>query len=110
MKYEYNAKLIRVIDGDTVDALVDLGFDVWLHKRIRLYGINAPESRTKNLQEKRLGLASKGRLEEIMAECGGEFILESRGVGKYGRCLGVLLIGEININQQLIFEGYAEEY
>lgn len=108
--YKYEAKLLRVIDGDTVDALVDLGFDVWVKKRIRLYGIDAPESRTKDLEEKALGLQTKGRLVEIMDDCGGLFILESHGVGKYGRCLGTLLINEVNVNELLISEGLAEEY
>ena len=108
--YKYEAKLLRVIDGDTVDALVDLGFDVWVKKRIRLYGIDAPESRTKDLEEKALGLQTKARLVEIMGDCGGLFILESHGVGKYGRCLGTLLINEVNVNELLISEGLAEEY
>ena len=51
--YEYNAKLLRVVDGDTLDASIDLGFDVWVKKRVRLYGINAPESRTRDLEKKR---------------------------------------------------------
>ena len=111
--YEYKAKLIRVIDGDTIDALIDLGFDVWVKKRIRLYGIDAPESRTKNLEEKALGLKSKERLTQLLEEYNNEFILESRGIGKYGRCLGVLLIGtigEINVNDMLLHEGYATKY
>ena len=111
--YEYRAKLIRVIDGDTVDALIDLGFDVWVKKRIRLYGIDAPECRTKDLEEKALGIKSKERLIEILTNNNGEFILESMGIGKYGRCLGVLLIGtigEINVNNMLLHEGYATKY
>lgn len=111
--YEYKAKLVRVIDGDTIDALIDLGFDVWVKKRIRLYGIDAPESRTKNLEEKALGLKSKERLTQILEGYNNEFILESRGIGKYGRCLGVLLIGtigEINVNDMLLHEGYATKY
>ena len=64
--YTYRAKLIRVIDGDTIDAIIDLGFDVWVKKRIRLNGIDAPETRTKNLTEKEHGLKTKAFLEEIM--------------------------------------------
>ena len=64
--YQYIAKLIRVIDGDTVDALVDLGFDVWVKKRIRLYGINTPETRTRDLEEKKAGIAAKERLETLI--------------------------------------------
>ncbi|MHA1940739.1 MAG: thermonuclease family protein [Candidatus Hodarchaeales archaeon] len=111
--YEYRAKLIRVIDGDTIDAMVDLGFDVWSKKRIRLYGINTPEVRTRDLEEKKAGIHAKERLQELLDGVNGSFILVSRGVGKYGRCLGELLIGEfgeIHINNLLLSEGLAEEY
>ena len=111
--YEYNAKLVRVIDGDTIDALIDLGFDVWVKNRIRLYGINTPEVRTRDLQEKKAGIRSKERLEEILDTVEGKFILLSKGIGKYGRCLGELLIGEfgeIHVNNQLLHEGHAEKY
>ena len=111
--YEYKAKLVRVIDGDTVDAMIDLGFDVWIKKRVRLYGINTPEVRTRDLEEKKAGIAAKDRLQEILDAVGGEFILLSKGVGKYGRCLGELLIGEfgeIHVNNKLLHEGHAEEY
>ena len=64
--YTYKAKIIRVIDGDTVDALIDIGFHVHVKKRIRLYGINAPESRTRDKEEKVRGLAAKARLKEIL--------------------------------------------
>lgn len=120
--YVYKAKLDRIIDGDTVDAVIDLGFDVSVHKRIRLAGIDTPESRTRDLEEKERGLASKARLEEMLE--GGEFILESNEVGKYGRVLGTLFIEKetddnltaepqiikVNINETLVREGYAVEY
>ena len=106
--YTYKAKLDRIIDGDTVDAVIDLGFDVSVHKRIRLAGIDTPESRTRDLKEKERGLASKARLEEMLE--GGEFVLESKEVGKYGRVLGTLFVDEKNINQTLVEEGYAVEY
>jgi|TARA_R110000803_G_C11865025_1_gene307671 micrococcal nuclease len=108
--YLYSAKLIRVIDGDTVDASIDLGFDVWVKKRIRLYGIDTPETRTRDLEEKKAGIAAKERLEALMNDCGGVFTLQSHGVGKYGRCLGTLLIDEVNINELLVIEGLAKEY
>ncbi len=110
MNYEYNATLIRIIDGDTVDAMIDLGFNVWIKKRIRLYGIDAPETRTKNLDEKAAGMKTKERLSQIMNECEGKFVLRSHGVGKYGRCLGTILINNNNINNLLVKEGLAEEY
>ena len=62
--YEYDAKVLRVVDGDTVDALIDIGFSVWVKKRIRLHGINAPESRTRDLIEKKAGLAAKAQFIE----------------------------------------------
>ena len=115
--YTYNAKLEKVVDGDTIDAIVDLGFDTWKRIRIRLNGINAPESRTRDLEEKAKGLAAKARLKEILKLNKNQFMLVSHGVGKYGRCLGeIYLTLELNqvlgdsINAQLISEGHAVEY
>ena len=106
--YTYKAKLDRVVDGDTVDAHIDLGFDITIHKRIRLAGIDTPESRTRDLEEKARGLASKDRLIELLD--GSEFVLESKEVGKYGRVLGTLYIDGTNINDTLVDEGFAVEY
>ena len=106
--YTYKAKLDRVIDGDTVDAHIDLGFDITIHKRIRLAGIDSPESRTRDLEEKARGLAAKNKLIELLDD--GNFILESKEVGKYGRVLGTLHINDININDTLVKEGFAVEY
>ena len=108
--YEYKAKLDRVIDGDTVDAMIDLGFDTWVHKRIRLEGIDAPETRTRDLDEKAQGYVTKERLTSLLEASNGEFMVVSHGVGKYGRCLGTIMIGKENINELLISEGLAEEY
>ena len=108
--YEYNAKLDRVIDGDTVDAMIDLGFDTWVHKRIRLEGIDAPETRTRDLSEKEQGYITKDRLVSLLEAADGEFVVVSHGVGKYGRCLGTIMVGEQNINELLIKEGLAEVY
>ena len=107
--YTYNAKLLKVVDGDTIDALVDLGFDTWKKIRIRLYGIDAWESRTRDLNEKEKGLAAKNRLIEVLGE---EFILVSHGVGKYGRCLGEIFedINSDSVNNLLISEGHAIPY
>jgi len=66
--FEYNATVVRVVDGDTLDAMIDLGFDTWKKIRIRMHGINTPESRTRDLEEKKLGLAAKARLIEILEE------------------------------------------
>lgn len=73
-----------------------------------MVGMNAPESRTRDLEEKARGIAAKIRLEELLEK--GTFILESQGVGKYGRCLGILFVDDININRTLINEGHATEY
>ena len=106
----YNAKCLRVVDGDTVDATVDLGFDTWKKIRIRLVGINTPETRTRDLEEKAKGLAAKNFLIDLLKKHNNEFILHSQGVGKYGRCLGNLFLGDKNVNDLLINEGHAVEY
>ena len=110
--FEYNAKVIRVVDGDTIDAMVDLGFTTFKKVRIRMHGINAPESRTRDLEEKKKGLAAKARLIEMLEETNNEFRLISHGVGKFGRCLGeIYLKGHANsVNKQLIWEGHGTEY
>ena len=116
--YEYKIKLDRVIDGDTIDANIDLGFDVSVKKRIRFLGINTPESRTRDLEEKARGLAAKDRVKQLL-EGTNTITLKSHGVGKYGRCLGELLIDVVDgqekltlesINELLIKEGHAVEY
>lgn len=108
--FEYYARIVEVIDGDTVDAEIDLGFSI-VHKiRIRLNGINTPETRTKNKEEKARGLAAKARLKDLVE---GKIVLvktEKSDVEKYGRYLGVLFIESANINQQLIQEGHAVAY
>ena len=117
--YRYNAKLDRVVDGDTVDAIIDLGFDVHVKKRIRLAGINAPESRTRNKVEKKLGIAAKERLIDMLEGAANVFELESQELGKYGRVLGRLHINklagketltQVCINDCLVKEGHAVEY
>ena len=110
--FEYNATVTKVVDGDTIDAMVDLGFGTWKKIRIRMHGINAPESRTRNLEEKKKGLAAKARLIEMLKENENQFILISHGVGKFGRCLGEIYIKghNISLNKQLISEGHGTEY
>jgi len=116
--YTYKIKLDRVIDGDTIDAYIDLGFDVSIKKRIRFMGINTPESRTRDLEEKARGLAAKDRVKQLL-EGANTIQLKSHGVGKYGRCLGELHIDIVDgkekmtlesINELLIKEGHAVEY
>ena len=107
--FVYQAELDRVVDGDTVGVILDLGFDVKLHKqRVRLHGIDTPESRTRNLAEKKLGLAAKERLKEL---CVGTFKVKSLGKGKYGRILGIPYTEDgQDICKMLIDEGHAVEY
>ena len=117
-KYVYKAKLERVVDGDNVDALIDLGFDTWVKKRIRYMGVDAWESRTRNLAEKEKGLAAKARNKELIEKVSarpGYFLLKSHGLGKYGRVVGEIFIqdedkNDINVNQLLIIEGHAYVY
>ena len=108
--YEYKAVVDRVVDGDTIDVTIDLGFSVWKKMRVRMEGINTPESRTRDLEEKKRGLAAKHFLKDLLANHKNHFILHSHGVGKYGRCLGNLFLGEQNVNDLLINEGHAVEY
>jgi len=111
--FKYNAKVERVIDGDTIDAMIDLGFDTWVSKRIRFYGIDAPESRTRDLEEKKRGKAATAYLSAILDENNNEFILKSHGVGKFGRCLGELFVeslGDLSVQQQMINEGHGVSY
>ena len=84
--YEYKAKLLRVVDGDTIDVQIDLGFHVYHDIRVRLYGINTPESRTRNLKEKALGLKAK-RLTQKFCEQSMWLIIKTIKTGKYGRYL-----------------------
>tara|TARA_R110002012_G_scaffold246127_1_gene421194 strand:+ start:21 stop:389 length:369 start_codon:yes stop_codon:yes gene_type:complete len=116
--YTYNIELLRVVDGDTIDAKIDLGFDVSIKKRIRFSGINTPECRTKDLEEKARGLAAKDRVKQLL-EGTNNIQLTSHGVGKYGRCLGELCIDMLDgketltltsVNELLIKEGHAVEY
>ena len=92
--YIYKAKCLRVVDGDTIDAQIDLGFDTHKVIRIRLVGVNAAESRTRDLEEKAKGLAAKQFVIDILKKHKNEFILHSQGVGKYGRCLGEIFLGD----------------
>ena len=110
--YEYKVKITRVVDGDTVDAEVDLGFDTFIKDRIRLMGIDTPESRTRNKKEKALGLAAKAYLKELLKKNKGNIILRTskEGKGKFGRILGTLLIynGITSVNQMVIDDCYAD--
>ena len=112
--FEYKANLVKVVDGDTIDVDLDLGFGVWLKKqRVRLYGINTPESRTRDLEEKKRGLAAKDRVIELIENCEElsiKTIINKKARGNYGRILADILADGINVNQTLVSEGHAVEY
>jgi micrococcal nuclease len=114
--YNYKATLMRVVDGDTIDAEIDLGFKIFIKERIRLMGIDTPESRTRNLAEKSWGKAASARLSQLLAEANGEFTLvtKKQKKGKFGRILGTLSIstqdGIVDANQVLIDEQLAIPY
>tara|TARA_R110002020_G_scaffold10104_10_gene39197 strand:+ start:544 stop:906 length:363 start_codon:yes stop_codon:yes gene_type:complete len=110
--YEYKAKLKRVVDGDTCDAYIDLGFDVSVKKRIRFMGVDTWESRTRDKEEKVKGLLAKDYTKEMLERNEGSFKLISHGVGKYGRVLGEIFIeGEDkSLNELLKDNGHAYEY
>ena len=105
-------EVIKIVDGDTVDLLIDLGFETYRKTRVRMSGINAWESRTKNLKEKELGLAAKDRRRELCEQAMEKESLKilSTKKEKYGRYLGVLYGNGKNINDLLVSEGHAHLY
>jgi micrococcal nuclease len=110
--YEYKCKVTRVVDGDTCDVNVDLGFNLFTKDRVRLMGIDTPESRTRNLAEKKLGLAAKVRLKELFKGQKSLILKTSKeGKGKFGRILGTIVIDDgRNVNDILCLEGHARPY
>jgi len=117
----YNFRVIeidRVVDGDTIDVTIDLGFDLYKKERVRVAGVDTPEKRTRNLEEKELGIDAtewlKAKLEGAVAG-DDDLVIRTEldgGVGKYGRLLGWLYIGDndLSLNEQMITEGYAHPY
>jgi len=124
--FEYNGTLVKVLDGDTIDCFIDLGFDLKIKKRIRYMGIDTWESRTRDLDEKKKGLAAKARNKELLEA--GIFKIVSFGTGKFGRVLGEIFVhqdavggpvpegvdrnadGLVSINDILIAEGHGYNY
>ena len=109
----------RVLDGDTIDVNIDLGFDLYKKERVRVAGVDTPEKRTRDLEEKALGIDAtnwlKKKLEDTIAGDGDELAIRTElvgGMGKYGRLLGWLYINEdtVSLNEQMITEGYAHAY
>ena len=112
-KYGYSCKLDRVVDGDTCDALIDLGFDTFVKKRIRFFGVDTWESRTRNKEEKVKGLAAKAYVKDLLENSDdGKFSIISHGVGKYGRVLGEIFLKghKKSVNELLKENGHAYEY
>ena len=109
--YRYKVSVVKVVDGDTVDVNIDLGFGMSYKKqRVRMLGIDTPESRTRDLVEKKFGKASKKHLKDILEQGGIQLV--SHDKGKFGRILGELFIGDssYSINQQMIDEHHAVAY
>ena len=110
--YQYKIKKItRVIDGDTVDVDIDLGFGITLSHRVRLKGINSAETRTKDLEEKAEGIKARLWLEKELSKRG-EWVIETTKEDKYGRILGTLyLVGDpVTVNERMLNEGIAKPY
>ena len=114
--YEYSCKIVRVVDGDTVDVDIDLGFGVWMHKqRIRMYGIDTPESRTRDLEEKKFGLMAKEIVKKWVPEGSTQTLITRKDKsGKYGRILGSFKIvfeeEETTLNDWMVKYKYGVEY
>tara|TARA_Y100000310_G_scaffold58401_1_gene53701 strand:+ start:190 stop:564 length:375 start_codon:yes stop_codon:yes gene_type:complete len=114
--YTYTIKeIVKYIDGDTVDVILDLGFHVSVKKRVRLHGINTPEVRTRDKVIKKKGLEAKARLIELCQPNSdpakfGVLILKCHGLGKYGRVWGEIFNGNCSANKMLVMEGHAVKY
>ena len=109
--YEYNCKIVRVVDGDTVDVDIDLGFNHWIHdERIRLFGVDCPECRSRDPEEKAAGLAAKDFVKGLLHD-GGTYTLTTKEKGKFGRYLGVIqLTDKTSVNGALVKERFAVAY
>ena len=110
--YEYAIKkVVKVVDGDTIDIIIDLGFSLSKKERVRLAGIDAPESRTRDLKEKEFGLETKAFLARRLKDgISSGLKVKTEKDGKYGRMLGWIICGETNINEEMVYRGYAWEY
>jgi micrococcal nuclease len=110
--YEYSCKVKKVVDGDTIDVVLDLGFDILHKSRVRLYGIDTPESRTRNLDEKARGKMAGAFLKDAI-EKGEKVVIQTKlkdSRGKFGRVLGDVIVDGVNINKALVENNYAVAY
>ena len=109
--YEYKCKMVKVVDGDTIDVDIDLGFGVWMrNQRIRMHGIDTPESRTRDLEEKKYGLAAKDFLIKWTNAGGLTLKTHKDDRGKFGRILGEIWCFDTNVNEKLVEENHAVRY
>ena len=112
--YKYGAKLLRVVDGDTADVMIDLGFDTWVKARLRFKGVDTWEKRTRDLAEKAKGIAASEFTKKYLEMNDGKFTIQSFGKGKYGRVLAEIFVNidgeETSLNKLLIENGHAYEY
>lgn len=110
--YEYKCTIDRVVDGDTIDATIDLGFSVLYKSRVRLYGIDTPESRTRDKDEKARGLLAKKFLQEQI-DSGDSICLQTKmkdSRGKFGRVLASVIVDDVNINELMVEKNHAVAY
>tara|TARA_R100000458_G_scaffold41536_1_gene39232 strand:+ start:99 stop:515 length:417 start_codon:yes stop_codon:yes gene_type:complete len=110
--YEYACKVERVVDGDTIDVVLDLGFDILYKSRVRLFGIDTPESRTRDLDEKARGLLAKDFL-KMSIEGGDKVVIQTKlkdSRGKFGRVLGSVIVDGVDINLAMIENHHAVKY
>jgi micrococcal nuclease len=109
--YEYNCKIVRVIDGDSIILDIDLGFGLWIHgESIRLFGVDCPECRSRDPEEKAAGLAAKDFVKGLLHD-GGTYTLTTKEKGKFGRYLGVIqLTDKTSVNGALVKERFAVAY
>ena len=110
--YKYRCKLLRVVDGDTADVMIDLGFDTWVKSRLRFKGVATWEKRTRDKEEKIKGLAASAFTQTYLELNEGQFTIQSYGKGKYGRVLAEIFIDgeDKSLNQLLIENGHAYVY
>ena len=110
--YKYKCKLVRVVDGDTADVLIDLGFDTWRKSRLRFKGVDTWEKRTRDKEEKIKGIAASAFTQKYLEMNEGNFVIQSFGRGKYGRVLAEIFIDgeEKSLNELLIENGHAYIY
>jgi micrococcal nuclease len=108
--YEYECKIVRVVDGDTIDVDIDLGFNHWIHgERIRLFGVDCPECRSRDKEEKAAGIAAKKFVSRFL-QLGGTYTLSTQGKGKFGRYLGIISDHAGSVNKALVNEHLAVVY